>query len=197
MNFSGGYYDIEDILAGEERIKCTFLTDAADCAFLDPSCLQDDLKSGTKVELPLWLAETLVNRGDVNMEIPVYLSTRFRRMIQAGPASVNLREFSVYFFEVAKHILPLVNEQEAKEIVEILRLAFGGERYRNILNNSMNSQDEDTTEFTRKLTESEKLLFDAGMLDSTDFIRWKGRKNDLIEASKLVERCAKKRRMKP
>ncbi|TMW60812.1 hypothetical protein Poli38472_000854 [Pythium oligandrum] len=191
---SAGYFDVNDILAGDERIKCTFQTDAIDCAYLDPSCVDDDLKSGAVVELPMWLAEPLTLRGDVTLEAPQYLTKRFRRIMKAGPSAVNLREFSPYFYEVAKHLLPLVDEVEAKEIEEILRLAFGGDRYRGIMNNSMNSLDEDTTEFTRKLTEEEKKLFQAGVHDSKDFTQWKGRHADVISAASVIERSSKRRR---
>uniref|UniRef100_K3W7Q5 Uncharacterized protein n=1 Tax=Globisporangium ultimum (strain ATCC 200006 / CBS 805.95 / DAOM BR144) TaxID=431595 RepID=K3W7Q5_GLOUD len=194
MASGGGYFDINDILAGDERLKCTFATDAIDCAYLDPSCVGEDLKQGTAVELPMWLAEPLAGRGDVALEVPHYLTKRFRRMIKAGPSSVNLRDFTAYFYEVGQHLLPLVDEESGKEIEEILRLSFGGERYRDILNNSMNSLDEDTTEFTRKLTEEEKKLFQAGVRDSNDFIQWKGRKAEVITTAAVVERSTKRRK---
>lgn len=193
--FQMSYLDINDILAGEERMKCTFQTDALDCAYLDPSCVEDDIKSGTMVELPLWLAEPLTLRGDVTLDPPQFLTKRFRRVMKAGPSSVNLRDFSPYVYEVAKYVLPLVEEPDAKEIEEILRLAFGGERYREILNNSMNSMEEDTTEFTRKLTEEEKKLFQAGIQDAQDFMQWKGRQRDVIATAGVIERSSKKRRL--
>ncbi|GLD91886.1 hypothetical protein PINS_up000419 [Pythium insidiosum] len=196
MSVSGGnYFDINDILAGEERIKCTFQTDAVDCAYLDPSCVDDDLKSGAVVELPLWLAEPLAMRGDVAIEVPSFLTQRFRRIMKAGPSAVNLRDFSPYVYEVAKHVLPLVEEGDGKEIQEILRLAFGGDRYREILNNSMNTLQEDTTEFTRKLTEEEKALFQAGVQDAKDFMHWKGRRADVITAASVIQRSSKRRKM--
>lgn len=190
----GGYFDIDEILAGDERIKCKFLTDAADCAFLDPSCLGEHLPLGSTVELPLWLARPLVSQDDVEVEVPSYLNQRFRRMMKAGPSSVNLREFSSYLFQVGRDVLPLVPPQAGAEIEEILRLAFGGERYHALLNNSMSTLDEDTTEFTRKLTEDEKKLFNAGMRDSRDFITWKGRHAETIAAAAVVERSLKKRK---
>ncbi|DAZ96788.1 TPA: hypothetical protein N0F65_005786 [Lagenidium giganteum] len=193
-NLRGGYFDIDDILSGEERVKCLFNTDAVGCAYLDPSCQGDDLANGSTVELPLWLAEPLANRGDVNVEVPHFLTKRFRRMMKAGPASVNLREFTPHLFEVARHLLPLVEEADAKEIEEILRLAFGGERYREVLNNAMNTMDTDTTEFTRKLTEEEKKLFQAGVHDAKDFIQWKGRKAETIQTAAVVERSSKRRK---
>ncbi|CAH0481390.1 unnamed protein product [Peronospora belbahrii] len=170
---SGGYLDIDDILAGDERIKCTFDTDVLDCGHLDPSCCNPDLLKGAVVELPLWLATTLAGRGDVTVEPPHFLTTRFR---------------------LGSHLIPYVKEEEQGEITEILRLCFGGERYRDILNNAMSSLDEDTTEFTRKLTQDEKKLFEAGVRDAKGYIRWKGRNTETIQAAGVVVRSLKKRK---
>lgn len=188
------YYDVDELLAADERVRCVFLTDAADCAFLDASCVGADLREGAAVELPLWLARPLAEHEDVGVEVPAFLSQRFRRMLRAGPASVNLREFSAFLFQVGRDVLPLVPPQAGAEIDEILRLAYGGERYRELVNNSMSALQEDTTEFTRKLTEDEKKLFDAGMSDSRDFVRWKGRHAETISAAAVVERSLKKRK---
>ncbi|KAG6623372.1 DNA replication complex GINS protein psf3 [Phytophthora cinnamomi] len=192
----GGYLDIDEILAGDERVKCTFETDALDCGYLDPSCRAPDLAEKAVVELPLWLATTLARRGDVRVEPPRFLTKRFRRMLKAGPSSVNLREFSSYVLEVGRQLAPLVEPAAQQEIDEVLRLCFGGERYRELLNNAMSSLDEDTTEFTRKLTQDEKKLFDAGVRDAKDFLQWKGRNADAIAAAPVVERSLKKRKFR-
>jgi hypothetical protein len=189
------FFDVNELLAGDERVKCTFLRDAVDCAFLDPSCVGDDLKSGAVVELPLWLAEPLAEHQHVVIDVPQFLTPRFRRIMKAGPASVNLREFSPYVYEVARRVVPFVEDPEAKDIDEILRLAFGGDRFREILNNSMNAMNEDTTEFTRKLTEDEKQLFSAGARDLKDFMLWKGRHADVISAAAVVDRTSKRRKL--
>ncbi|CAI5726627.1 unnamed protein product [Peronospora effusa] len=193
---SGGYLDIDDILAGDERITCTFETDVLDCGYLDPSCCSPDLPKGSVVELPLWLVTTLAGRGDVTIEPPHFLTKRFRRMLKAGPSSVNLRDFSTYVLGVGSHLMPYVNEEEQTEIDEILRLCFGGERYRDILNNAMSTLNEDTTELTRKLTQDEKKLFEAGTRDAKGFVQWKGRNAETITAAAVVERSLKKRKFR-
>ncbi|OWZ21623.1 hypothetical protein PHMEG_0003796 [Phytophthora megakarya] len=190
------YLDMDAILAEDERIKCTFATDALDCGFLDPSCREPDLAKHAAVELPLWLARPLAKLGHATVTPPHYLTKRFRRMLKAGPSSVNLREFSSYVLEVGQQLMPYVTEDEQREIDEILRLCFGGERYRDVLNNAMSSLDEDTTEFTRKLTQDEKKLFDAGIRDAKDFIQWKGRNAETITTAAVVERSLKKRKFR-
>ncbi|GMF09837.1 unnamed protein product [Phytophthora lilii] len=192
----GGYLDIDEILAGDERVKCTFETDALDCGYLDASCREPDLPQGAAVELPLWLAVPLARRGDVTVAAPHFLTKRFRRMLKAGPSSVNLREFSAYVLEVGRQLAPYVGDDEQREIDEILRLCFSGERYRDLLNNAMSALDEDTTEFTRKLTQDEKTLFEAGIRDAKDFIQWKGRNAETITTAAVVERSLKKRKFR-
>uniref|UniRef100_A0AAV1T4J7 DNA replication complex GINS protein PSF3 N-terminal domain-containing protein n=1 Tax=Peronospora matthiolae TaxID=2874970 RepID=A0AAV1T4J7_9STRA len=193
---SSGYLDIDDILAGDERIKCSFETDALDCGYLDPSCNSAGLPKGASVELPLWLVTTLARRGDVTVEPPHFLTKRFRRMLQAGPSSVNLREFSTHLLQVGSSLMPCVNEDERAEMDEILRLCFGGERYCAILNHAMSSLNEDTTEFTRKLTQDEQKLFDAGSRDAKEFVQWKGRNAETITAPAVIARSLKKRKFR-
>ena len=192
------YVDIDDILAGDERIKCTFETDVLDCGYLDPSCNQTDLPRGAVVELPLWLATTLARRGDVTLEPPPFLTKRFRRMLQAGPSSVNLRECSTYVLEVGSALMPCVNADEQREVDEILRLCFGGERYCAILNNATSSSSltEDTTEFTRKLTRDEAKLFAAGSRDAAAFVQWKGRNAETVTAPAVITRALQKRKFR-
>jgi hypothetical protein len=126
--------------------------------------------------------------------VPTCLSARYRNVIKAGPLAANLREMNPYYFELAKKVMPLIaNEEEGLAIDEILRVAFGGERYKQILDQSMNSHDEDTTEFTRKLTQFEKELFVAGVNDAEDFLSWKDRENELILSAKVSQIKKRKR----
>ncbi|OQR81606.1 hypothetical protein THRCLA_11585 [Thraustotheca clavata] len=189
-----GYYTIQELVSEEERIQCVFQTDATDCSFLDPSALGKDLAANTKLELPLWMAAALARHGTVKTLVPTCLNSRFRNVVKAGPSAANLRDMNQYYFEMGKKILPLIeDDEEGQAIDDILRVAFGGERYKAILDHSMNSHDEDTTEFTRKLTEFEKELFQAGLDDAEDFLSWKRRDNDLIKCAKVIHMKKRKR----
>lgn len=188
------YYNIDDILAEDERVTCEFLTDAVDCGYLDPSCPTADLPCGSKVELPLWLASSLAQKNDVRVHVPPYFASKFRKHIRASPASVNLRDKSQYFYKIGSNLTELLDETDSEEVKELLRIAFGGERYRRILDQSMNSRDEDTTEFTRKLTHMEKELFEKGLLGARDFYEWKNRSAGILRCASILDSERKKRR---
>ena len=52
------YYDIEQILATEERVPVTFNCDAQGLGYLVHG-VEEDLTEGTKLELPFWLARCI------------------------------------------------------------------------------------------------------------------------------------------
>ncbi len=68
----------------------------------------------------------------------------------------------------------------------MLKSAVAGERFRDILNYSLNSRGEDTTRFTRRLTEIEKKLFMAGSASAKDYHAWKSRRTEAIRASSIL-----------
>jgi GINS complex subunit 3 len=54
------FLDIDEILAEEERIACIFSLDASGLGTLDPTSNEEDLPASSKVELPLWLAVSIL-----------------------------------------------------------------------------------------------------------------------------------------
>lgn len=46
---TGGYYDVENILAEDEKLPCICKLDAIGMGFLDPATTDEDLAQGTKV----------------------------------------------------------------------------------------------------------------------------------------------------
>ena len=58
------YLDIDHILAEEERLPCLFNVDANNMGVLDPSIRSPHLLAGSKVDMPLWLAQVLGKSHD-------------------------------------------------------------------------------------------------------------------------------------
>ncbi|KAJ9149432.1 DNA replication complex GINS protein psf3 [Pleurostoma richardsiae] len=124
------YYDIDAILTDAEKIPCEFQLDVPDLGYLDnnPSSA---LKSGTKLGLPLWLAEMLALANSaaddeeassfVNLNIPPPLSDDVVQALKADPRAVPLRDQSAHFYSLATRLLDLVEEGE---LAGVLRRTF-------------------------------------------------------------------------
>ena len=63
----------------------------------------------------------------VELDLPRGFGPRVRDDIYAGPASVKLKEFSFYYFEIGIRISKLMRDFN---LVGILKMAFCGERYK-------------------------------------------------------------------
>ncbi|AEO68372.1 ad306379-6fe3-4a3e-a11f-8ac77e89275a [Thermothielavioides terrestris] len=122
------YYDIDSILTDAEKIPCTFQLDVPDLGYLDNTPTQP-LKSGTKVGLPLWLAEMLAiaNTGDVegksfvSFDLPRALGNDVLQALKADPRAVPLRDQSAHFYALATRMMELSEEQE---LPAVLRRTF-------------------------------------------------------------------------
>ncbi|KAK4120616.1 DNA replication complex GINS protein psf3-like protein [Parathielavia appendiculata] len=122
------YYDIDSILTDAEKIPCTFQLDIPDLGYLDNTPTQP-LKAGTKVNLPLWLAEMLAiaNASDtegkpfVTFDLPPALGNDVVQALKADPRAVPLRDQSAHFYGLATQMMELSEEQE---LAAILRKTF-------------------------------------------------------------------------
>lgn len=77
--------------------------------FLDPSCTEDELRAGSNVEIPLWLAESLYARRPplVTVDLPKIYKDAYREILNADACTVDMHKLGQYFYElgcyVAKH----------------------------------------------------------------------------------------------
>lgn len=155
----GGYLDIDTLLSEEERIPCVFRLEVPGLGFLDPSNDETYLPAGARVELPLWMAQTLHKKKMVTMELPKHFDKKMRDNIAAGALNLNLREYSNYFFEVG---MAIANTLQDEDLRDTLRIAFTGDRYRAVLANALTSAEEDTGELANILTFKELEIHSAG-----------------------------------
>uniref|UniRef100_A0A7S0RJI9 DNA replication complex GINS protein PSF3 n=1 Tax=Pyramimonas obovata TaxID=1411642 RepID=A0A7S0RJI9_9CHLO len=165
------YFDLDAILAEEEKVSvhfnvgCTSLGRA-----LDPSCDDDDLKSGSEVELPFWLVKDLASRGMVLLKLPKYFGQRVNNDLQADARCVNLGEKCKYYYEVGLLILATTHDQKLADFVmntfEI--------RYQQLLINALSSRSgtKETNTVLRVLTSEERKVFDSGWESKKRFNQW-------------------------
>ncbi|TLS24313.1 hypothetical protein PpBr36_08929 [Pyricularia pennisetigena] len=128
------YYDIDAILTDAEKVPCEFQLDVPELGYLDNSP-SHALKAGTKVNLPLWLAEMLAlantthptssdpddARSFVSLNLPTPLADDVIQALKADPRSVPLRDRSPHFFSLSTRVLDLFEE---RDLAAVLRKSF-------------------------------------------------------------------------
>lgn len=124
------YLDIDNILAEEERLPCTFSVTANNLGFLDPSSNNTSLASNTTVELPLWLVQELYKEGIVQIQTPKHFGQKMRDELDTNNTNVNLAGYSHYYFDVG---LILSNATRDADLLRTLRAAFCGNRYLSLM----------------------------------------------------------------
>jgi GINS complex subunit 3 len=132
------YYDIDAILTDaqvhsllpnhactitnlHQKVPCTFELDIPGLGYLDNA--GHTLKAGTRVELPLWLAEMLAvsspstTKPLVTLDLPACLSPRVMNALKADPKSVDLRAQAQHFYALGARILDLFEEDEILDVL--------------------------------------------------------------------------------
>lgn len=125
------YYDIDAILGEQEvywlklsnifkSLPVTFSCDAYNLGFLKPhqeieeidssddeSDLQNDIRQGTRVDIPLWLAKVLFEKNYIEIDLPKHFSKNFLSGLEAAAEEVNLNMHSPYYYTVGKTLCDL------------------------------------------------------------------------------------------
>lgn len=177
--------DIDEILAEEERIPCVFQVDAKDLGFLDTSIQVSDLPMHSKVDLPLWLAQNLVDKNMVELEIPKYFGPRMRDEIMAGPSAIKLKDFSFYFYDVGMKLCRILRDTDLQRT---LRIAFSSERFKALMVRSLSTSQEDVSDFTQQLLSTELTLFNSGYKAACDISHWRSRQTSVIKEASILRR---------
>ncbi|CAK8994984.1 unnamed protein product [Durusdinium trenchii] len=114
------YWDIDEILAEEQDVVIKTFHDVAGGGFLYPctgAAKPRDLKEGAKVVVPYWLAQKLVRRNAVELDLPVIFDEATQETLQTDPAVCRLGEKSRYYFEVGLKLAYLTKNFKLQEIL--------------------------------------------------------------------------------
>jgi GINS complex subunit 3 len=172
---TSSYYDLDAILTDSQKIPCTFELTVPSLGYLSGN-VGEDVTSGAKLELPLWLGEMLaVNRiaGDttfLTMDMPAALSKRLINALKADPKTVHLRQQAPHFYGLGARMLELFDEEE---LVEVLTETFK-KRAVDIADKASNSRNlgGEGGEWMRGLDEEERALFKASHEGGTAVRKW-------------------------
>ncbi|EEH20975.2 DNA replication complex GINS protein psf3 [Paracoccidioides brasiliensis Pb03] len=171
------YYDIDAILTDAQKLPCTFELAVPGLGYLDGNA-GEDIKPGTRIDLPLWLGEMLAvgARADssplVTLDLSTALSEQVLNALKANPGTVDLRSLAPHFYSLAVRILQLFEEEE---MVDVLMEAFK-KRSMEIADHAYNSQGAlgDGVEFLRGLDETERRLFRIAHSSAKEMRVWSG-----------------------
>ncbi|CAD6893791.1 unnamed protein product [Tilletia controversa] len=105
------YWDPAEILIDGQRIACTFQLDVPGLGHLQ-SNEQKNIKTGSRVDLPFWLAEPLALHGKVILHVGKPYAARVRAALDANPRSVNLRNLNPSWYAVAHRMGPMMDDSE-------------------------------------------------------------------------------------
>ncbi|KAJ8042254.1 DNA replication complex GINS protein PSF3 [Holothuria leucospilota] len=111
------YYNIDDIIASQEKVPCTCEVTLHRLGFLNPSNEGDDIIPGTKLDLPLWLAGGLGlhgrRRNIVSVDLPKVYKSNMREILSADANVVDMRKTSPHFYAFGTKLLNFQHEESA------------------------------------------------------------------------------------
>ncbi|KAF1814028.1 DNA replication complex GINS protein-like protein psf3 [Eremomyces bilateralis CBS 781.70] len=158
------YYDVDAILTDAQKVPCTFELTVPGLGHLEgnPGA---EVKEGTKLELPLWLAQMLAitpagtKPGMITLDLPDSLSQKVTNALRADPRTVELRSLAPHFFNLGTRMLDLFEEEELSDLLtESFKL-----RAKELADHAHNPRGAlgEGAEFLQGLDENERRLFRA------------------------------------
>ncbi|CAB3231753.1 unnamed protein product [Arctia plantaginis] len=186
---NSNYLSVTDILVTNEKIPCKFLHDLPKMGFLDPSAADNDLKAGTNVEIPLWLAESLYSRRPplVSVELPKIYKDSYREILNADACTVDMHKLNQHFYElgcyIAKHD---IKGEVANTLINTFR-----QRFRMLLSACVST---DSVGAIQPLSASERQqAADAGSTEKA-LATWLQRGDSVLTTANMVANHRKRKR---
>lgn len=182
------YYDIDDILAEEERITSIFQVGALHLGALQGAgSHNENLDEGSRVELPLWLSRVLRTRNMVEVRAPPYFAAHSQTNLKSNARNADLKALSPYYYEVGIALARMVRGERQRSLVPDMTHLFA-ERVQQIVMSASNSRDSDVSEISQRLTSWEHALFASGFEQAEESIRWRQRDSVKLRSHAGVKR---------
>ncbi|KAJ2159901.1 hypothetical protein GGF46_002683 [Coemansia sp. RSA 552] len=159
------YYDIDDILAVQERVPCVLHADL-DGLGSAGSGGASKVQRNSRWALPFWMADRLNEEDVVDMDISPIFSKRANRMYAASPESMQLREISQHFYQFGLHLGDLV-----PEVPQVLRNMYM-QRIQRIARIAQQGGNVDTLDFVQSLDKTEARMLDLCRQAQGAIVEW-------------------------
>lgn len=187
------YMSIDDILMSSERISSVFVVPVKGLGFLNPGSNKKDIETGTKMDLPLWMALSLGHhrKNFIRYDYTKSYKATYREILKADASIVDLHKLSPYFYAFGQQLLSL-NHSESTLVASSLLSTFS-ERFRKIMDWSGNAFSHDYNERQVHLDEVERKLFALGQKSLQSFQRWEIGESRCLDISSMVLRHRKRK----
>lgn len=193
--YSNGYFNIEDIMASQERIHCKFEIEVANMGFLDSSSIDENIKVGTKLDLPAWLVKSLYNDKFkfVSIDIPKWYKNFYHEILKADANVVDLRKMGPYYYDFGSLLVSIIDPDIGQSVAKILLWTFRN-RFRRIMDLSSQTDHRDLYKAICKLDITETEIYKAGQADMMGFIKWQRREFCKLLPSVIITANKNKRK---
>ncbi|GAA6036577.1 hypothetical protein JCM8097_001234 [Rhodosporidiobolus ruineniae] len=174
------YWSVTEFLADSQRLPCKPAFDIPNSGHLEGSA-EKDLKAGSTLELPYWLAHQLSEKDMVDLTLPRAYNPMVRNALQASPEAVHLRNLGGgggSFYAGGMRLLSLIEDAELQRILEASFKA----RIVQIMDQSQHSLADHggegaAYEFSQGLDAWEKELFHVGETSAKQMKAWLDQKS--------------------
>lgn len=215
------YFNFDDILASQERLPLKTLAPVIGCAFLAPSASQqahsddedenneggmnpnstqsvEDLRVGVKMELPLWMVQSLLRaKVSVELGVPPIFTLERRPILRADPVSLNLPKVGPkHFYRVGAMLLRFKHSHvgEGDDHLGSVLVDMIMKRFRYILDSSQHCQMNASGRETDILDVVENELFQVGKQSRKQIEDWLFRRTHKMDMAELVYKNNRKRK---
>ena len=144
------------------------------------------MHADSTLELPVWLASEMSSRRYVTVLSPHAFRPRMRAALDADPNAVRLRMKSPVYYSLGLSLAQLLPNMTDAETIPQLLLKVFATRCLRIFDTALNSYGEDVSKFESALDNHERKLFQAGLRQAAQWIKWKRGERTGYQAAKIV-----------
>lgn len=190
-SYTPNYFSIEDILVTQERIPSKFLVNIPKLGKLNPSAEENDIKQGTTLDLPLWLADPLSFERHplISIELPRIYKEAYREILKADATAVDLHKLGLYFYELGLYVKRL---DPRGEVERVLLHTFRS-RFRQLMDFTDTVVCDPIKQ--NRLDMLERLLFQMGHFGRMQLNSWLNNSEMRLEAASMVVNHKKRKRI--
>lgn len=178
------FWDIDDILRGEESINCRFQTIGVGLGHLDAlraASGAKDLPKNSVLSLPVWLMVPLARGGSIEPILPDSYKQSMQNVLRKGAEGGRFRDKSVNYFQVGLILSWLTSNKELASALflgVLQRISF-------IIDQSAHAHRTEETDFMFMLTNFEQAIYLSGVCANEEFDLW--RHGKLHEIKSLLD----------